>query len=76
MMVSGYSWQVWEVLLLSHLEDTVTHHGTVQNNSQRWQMDMCIQNLSTKENVAFKFSVQNIWYHTLYMNKEKTYIKH
>lgn len=76
MMVSGYSWPVWEVLLLSHLEDTLTYHGTVQNNGQQWQMDMCIQNLPTKENGAFKFSVQNVWYHTLHMNKEKMYTKH
>jgi len=39
-------------------------------------MDVCIQNLPTKENVAFKFSVQNIWYRTLHMNKEKMYTKH
>jgi len=76
MMVSEYSWQVWEVLLLSYLEDTLTYHGTVENNSQQRQVDMCIQNLPTKENVAFQFTVQNIWYHTLYMNKEKMYTKH
>jgi len=45
---------------LSYLEDTLTYHGTVENNSQQRQVDMCIQNLPTKENVAFQFTVQNI----------------